>query len=257
MNREKQIEEMIDDLLNCYCEFESGGDIYTDYPKTAERMIEKGWRKQNDIIKEFAEKLKSHLYDNPSMFTQQRYIVVDEIDSLLEEMKGNSRRLADEVCWLSEKLGRLYDELTEVKNERDEARRDCGMAQRNYMESAEAVNYLHIQLDAMRTAANSYKMHYEKQKVEIEALTNAVDNSTKEFLKLHDKYQEQKAEIDKWMGRCRDWHEVAEEKSKLVGEIFEEIDELIFHHGRGDLADKYFYLAMGELKKKYTDEERK
>ena len=43
-------------------------------------------------------------------------------------------------------------------------------------------------------------------------------------------------------------------KSEVAGEIFEEIDELIFQHGRGDLADKYFYLAMDELKKKYTEE---
>ena len=42
-------------------------------------------------------------------------------------------------------------------------------------------------------------------------------------------------------------------KSEVAREIFEEIDELIFQHGRGDLADKYFYLAMNELKKKYTE----
>ena len=41
---------------------------------------------------------------------------------------------------------------------------------------------------------------------------------------------------------------------EVAMEIFEEIDELIFQHGRGDLADKYFYLAMDELKKKYTEE---
>jgi hypothetical protein len=34
-----------------------------------------------------------------------------------------------------------------------------------------------------------------RQKAEIHALTSAVDNSTQEFLKLHDTYQEQKAEI--------------------------------------------------------------
>ena len=40
----------------------------------------------------------------------------------------------------------------------------------------------------------------------------------------------------------------------VAREIFEEIDELIFQHGRGDLADKYFYLAVAELKKKYTED---
>ena len=44
-----------------------------------------------------------------------------------------------------------------------------------------------------------------------------------------------------------------EAKADVEREIFEEIDELIFQHGRGDLADKYFYLAMDELKKKYTE----
>ena len=48
MNREKQIDEMAEDLLNCHAEFETDGDIYTDYPKMAERMIGKGWRKQSD-----------------------------------------------------------------------------------------------------------------------------------------------------------------------------------------------------------------
>jgi septal ring factor EnvC (AmiA/AmiB activator) len=36
-----------------------------------------------------------------------------------------------------------------------------------------------------------------RQKAEISALTSAVDNSTQEFLKLHDKYQDQKAEIER------------------------------------------------------------
>lgn len=36
-----------------------------------------------------------------------------------------------------------------------------------------------------------------RQKAEIANLINAVDNSTKEFLKLHDEYQEQKAEIER------------------------------------------------------------
>ena len=48
--------------------------------------------------------------------------------------------------------------------------------------------------------------------------------------------------------------EIEKAKAEVAMEIFEEIDELIFQHGRGDLADKYFYLAMDELKKKYTEE---
>lgn len=36
-----------------------------------------------------------------------------------------------------------------------------------------------------------------RQRAEIAALVSAVDNSTKEFLKLHDDYQDQKAEIER------------------------------------------------------------
>jgi hypothetical protein len=36
-----------------------------------------------------------------------------------------------------------------------------------------------------------------RQNAEIERLISAVDNSTKEFLKLHDAYQDQKAEIER------------------------------------------------------------
>jgi hypothetical protein len=52
----------------------------------------------NNVIDEFAERLKKRLYNKPSIFTQQRYIVVDEIDSLVEEMKrgaDNEQREAD------------------------------------------------------------------------------------------------------------------------------------------------------------------
>ena len=41
----------------------------------------------------------------------------------------------------------------------------------------------------------------------------------------------------------------------VAREIFEEIDELIFQHARGDLADRYFYAEVEKLKKKYTEGE--
>ena len=41
-------------------------------------------------IKEFAERLKKRLYEKPTIFTQQRYIVNSEIDNLVEEMKGGA-----------------------------------------------------------------------------------------------------------------------------------------------------------------------
>lgn len=49
MSKEKQIEEMADNLLTCHTEFESGvGEIYTDYNTTAQKMFAKGYRKQID-----------------------------------------------------------------------------------------------------------------------------------------------------------------------------------------------------------------
>lgn len=38
---------------------------------------------------------------------------------------------------------------------------------------------------------------------------------------------------------------------RVAREIFGEIDELVFQHGRGDLADRYFYAEIEKLKKKY------
>lgn len=49
MSREKQIEEMSVDLSICLTEFMSGvGDIYTDYDTTAQKMYNKGYRKQSE-----------------------------------------------------------------------------------------------------------------------------------------------------------------------------------------------------------------
>lgn len=45
------------------------------------------------------------------------------------------------------------------------------------------------------------------------------------------------------------------DRMRLAREIFEEIEELVFQHGRGDLADKYFYMEIDKLKKKYTEGE--
>ena len=63
-------------------------------------------------------------------------------------------------------------------------------------------------------------------KSEYDAVVSAVDNSTKEFLKLHDDYQEAKREIDKWMGRCREWHEAAELKQQRIAELEAEVERL-------------------------------
>lgn len=78
-----------------------------------------------------------------------------------------------------------------------------------------------------------------------------------------------KSEVDKWQERCREWHEVAELKSKRVveleaelsksraevaREIFEEIDGFFKRY----TTDKNYYMDdiendIAELKKKYTE----
>ena len=49
---------------------------------------------------------------------------------------------------------------------------------------------------SLRLAEDAFDL-IKRQKAEIAVLTTAVDNSTKEFLKLHDEYQDQKADIEK------------------------------------------------------------
>ena len=50
LEREKLEAIMAYDLEECLIEFESGGDIYTDYDLTAQKMIAKGYRKQSGWI---------------------------------------------------------------------------------------------------------------------------------------------------------------------------------------------------------------
>lgn len=115
---------------------------------------------------------------------------------------------------------------------------------------------------------------------EIDALINAVDNSTKQFLKLHDAYQEQKVEIEalklaneKMYAANKEQEaeierltinmnaygltakRLAEEKTEVAREIFEKIERskidvaierLTFSAIRSEHLDK--------LKKKYTED---
>ena len=55
MSREKQIEEMAEDLMACHTEFYDNADIYTDYDETAKEMYAKGYRKMPDNIGEFSD----------------------------------------------------------------------------------------------------------------------------------------------------------------------------------------------------------
>lgn len=79
-------------------------------------------------------------------------------------------------------------------------------------------------------------------KIEYDAVVSAVDNSTKEFLKLHDDYQKQKVETDKWKQLFYDakkvigenaqrglevtLEEIEKAKAEAAREIFEEIEKI-------------------------------
>ena len=110
-------------------------------------------------------------------------------------------------------------------------------------------------------------------KSEYDAVVSAVDNSTKEFLKLHDAYQEQKAEIERLQKALDEYEETSglkQAKAEVASEIFAEIEKVI--------GNKYEYYVFDnrdiegieqdaiiafadamkktfcELKKKYTGE---
>ena len=103
---------------------------------------------------------------------------------------------------------------------------------------------------------------------EYDAVVSAVDNSTKEFLKLHDKYQDikreaenyksiaeyqQKLSIDRYFEIKQLKQELDKAKGEVAREIFEEIDKVIKEHSQGYCCDWYLYELIAELKKKYTE----
>ena len=57
MSREKQIEEMAEDLMACHTEFYNNAEIYTDYDETAKEMYAKGYRKQSEVAREIFEEI--------------------------------------------------------------------------------------------------------------------------------------------------------------------------------------------------------
>lgn len=110
-------------------------------------------------------------------------------------------------------------------------------------------------------------------KSEYDAVVSAVDNSTQQFLKLHDDYQEQKTECDKWKqlfydakktigeNAQRGLQVTLEEIEKAKGEV-EQIFEEIEKYKRSPMPEcKPVYVindsSFAELKKKYTDTEDK
>ena len=86
-------------------------------------------------------------------------------------------------------------------------------------------------------------------KSEYDAVVNAVDNSTQEFLKLHDEYQKQKIEIEALkIANEKMYSAIEATKAEVAKEIFENLQcLLIMRIGVNQ--------AIAELKKKYTEEE--
>lgn len=109
-------------------------------------------------------------------------------------------------------------------------------------------------------------------KSEYDAVVSAVDNSTKEFLKLHDKYQEQMAENERLTyllhcyalqyGTVTDQQKVID---KAKAEVLEEFEERIATHAFTSKSEDYSDGAfdtiawvdtkLTELKKKYQEGE--
>ena len=91
-------------------------------------------------------------------------------------------------------------------------------------------------------------------KSEYDAVVSAVDNSTKEFLKLHDAYQEAKREVDRLKYNLKAvLEEIPETKAEVARGIFEEIENRAI--GFGACFVEMTRTTFDEIKKKYTGEE--
>lgn len=99
-------------------------------------------------------------------------------------------------------------------------------------------------------------------KSEYDAAVSALDNSTKEFLKLHDDYQEAKSEVERLYYNLQAvLEERAETKQEIAREIFEEIERLIGLytvntpiHMPFNYIDVLFAHYVAALKVKYTED---
>ena len=93
-------------------------------------------------------------------------------------------------------------------------------------------------------------------KSEYDAVVSAVDNSTKEFLKLHDAYQNQKSDYDKLRSLITHKEEQAYNKGfeDAARELFEEIENIAILNDYLSVKDFYTeHPLIAELKKKYTE----
>ena len=99
-----------------------------------------------------------------------------------------------------------------------------------------------------------------RQKAEISALTSAVDSSTQEFLKLHDEYQEQKAEIERLEAQHREMCiGIKVLKKKAIKEFAERLKEsafdcdVSFGYGREHYEKAVAVIQIDNLVKEMTE----
>lgn len=91
-------------------------------------------------------------------------------------------------------------------------------------------------------------------KSEYDAVVSAVDNSTKEFLKLHDTYQEQKTEVVNILDDLiKEAREIANRYEKSAKDINDCDCSKIEHEGRKNGALIVLF-KISEFKKKYMGE---
>jgi hypothetical protein len=93
-------------------------------------------------------------------------------------------------------------------------------------------------------------------KSEYDAVVSAVDNSTKEFLRLHDEYQKLIEKNSKLHSQMAIYQlELHHSKKAVAREIFEDIENIAILNDYISVKDFYTnHPLVAELKKKYTED---
>ena len=110
--------------------------------------------------------------------------------------------------------------------------KDALKKEKEYHRSTEKLaNKYQVELDAMRSAANSYKMHYEKAKQESDRL--AVELEAEKVRRLAD-VEYLRGEVRKWKNEKYDFFQGLElcgvAKDRITRSLFNELEELMKRH---------------------------
>ena len=89
IDKEKQVTEMASDINDCITEFVTDtGDVYIDDEATAQKMFDKGYRKQSEVVKEiFGEILSNHTPDIDGFFTMHKSELAELEKKYMEEKR--------------------------------------------------------------------------------------------------------------------------------------------------------------------------